>query len=102
MYVSLSLSVRFILTRGANACPAVRIFAALYAALVTDALNKYSYYAQLANLSFSLENDQDSLVLCVYGFNQKARVLLERILDTMKNLTVRACLFLRAHSVRGA
>ena len=65
-----------------------RIFASVFASMVEEVLNRYSYYATLANLSFFLSNDGDSFSLGVYGFNQKAPVLLQKMVETMKNMEV--------------
>ena len=62
----------------------------LYAALVTDALNEYSYDADLAGLTYSFEASSLGFYVSVSGYNDKLHVLLRDVLENAKNLEVRA------------
>ena len=62
----------------------------LYAALVTDALNEYSYNADLAGLSYSFEASSLGFYVSVSGYNDKLHVLLRDVLAKAKSLEVRA------------
>ncbi|KAJ3134921.1 Insulinase (Peptidase M16) [Geranomyces variabilis] len=66
------------------ACALTRI----YTDLLKDALNEFSYYAEVADLSYALENNTDGMVLILSGYNDKLATLLTKIVDRMKNMTV--------------
>ncbi|TPX70225.1 hypothetical protein SpCBS45565_g01950 [Spizellomyces sp. 'palustris'] len=58
----------------------------LYTDLLKDALNEFSYYAEVAGLSYSLDNNTDGMVLVLAGYNDKLPTLLTKIVEKMKNL----------------
>ncbi|KAI9096425.1 Metalloenzyme, LuxS/M16 peptidase-like protein [Phlyctochytrium arcticum] len=60
----------------------------LYTDLLKDALNEFSYYAEVAGLSYSLDNNTDGMVLVVAGYNDKLPTLLTKIVEKMKTLKV--------------
>jgi insulysin len=62
----------------------------LYAALVTDALNEYSYDADVAGLIYSFEASSLGFCVPISGYNDKLHVLLRDVLEKAKNLEVRA------------
>jgi insulysin len=62
----------------------------LYAALVTDALNEYSYDADLAGLTYSFEASTVGFFVTITGYNDKLHVLLRDVLVKAKDLEVRA------------
>jgi len=62
----------------------------LYALLVTDALNEYSYDADLAGLTYSIEASSLGFYVSVSGYNDKHHVLLRDVLEKAKSLEVRA------------
>lgn len=62
----------------------------LYAVLVTDALNEYSYDAALAGLSYSIEASSLGFYVSVSGYNDKLHVLLRDVLKKATSLEVRA------------
>ena len=62
----------------------------LYAALVTDALNEYSYDADLAGLTYLFEVSSLGFFVTITGYNDKLHVLLRDVLVKAKNLEVRA------------
>jgi insulysin len=62
----------------------------LYAALVTDALNEYSYDADLAGLTYLFEASSLGFFVTITGYNDKLHVLLRDVLVKAKDLEVRA------------
>lgn len=63
--------------------------ARLYADLVRDALEEYSYDADLAGLGYNVSMDARGLVVEVAGYNDKLPVLLEQVLLTMRDLDIK-------------
>jgi insulysin len=62
----------------------------LYAALVTDALNEYSYDADLAGLTYLFEASSLGFFVTITGYNDKLHVLLRDVLVKARDLEVRA------------
>ncbi|KAF9586639.1 Insulinase (Peptidase M16) [Lunasporangiospora selenospora] len=60
----------------------------LYVSLLKDALNEYSYDADLAGLSYSLDTTVEGMILSVEGYNDKAHVLLQKVVEKMKSLEI--------------
>ncbi|KAJ3300130.1 Insulinase (Peptidase M16) [Borealophlyctis nickersoniae] len=60
----------------------------LYTDLLHDALNEFSYYAEVAGLSYSLENNTEGMVLNLEGYNDKLPNLLTKIVQKMAGLKV--------------
>ncbi|XP_066587176.1 insulin-degrading enzyme isoform X2 [Prorops nasuta] len=60
----------------------------LFVRLFQDALNEYSYEADLAGLKWLLSDSKYGMVLSIGGYDDKQRVLLEKILDRMIHFTV--------------
>ncbi|KAI0815411.1 peptidase M16 inactive domain-containing protein [Xylaria sp. FL0064] len=63
--------------------------AGLFTDLVWDALEEYSYDAELAGLGYSVTCDPRGLLVNVSGYNDKLPVLLEQVLITMRDLIVK-------------
>ncbi|KAH8590462.1 Metalloenzyme, LuxS/M16 peptidase-like protein [Bisporella sp. PMI_857] len=63
--------------------------ARLYVNLVQDALEEYSYDAELAGLDYSIQSHLSGIKVTVSGYNDKLSVLLEKVLVTMRNLEVK-------------
>ncbi|KAI0419931.1 peptidase M16 inactive domain-containing protein [Xylaria grammica] len=61
----------------------------LFTDLVRDALEEYSYDAELAGLQYSVTLDSRGLFVEVSGYNDKLAVLLEQVLITMRDLVVK-------------
>jgi insulysin len=57
----------------------------MFTSLVCDSLVEYAYEASLAGLHYQLFSGSDSLILEIKGFNDKISVLLEKVLDTLRN-----------------
>jgi insulysin len=63
--------------------------ARLYTDLVRDALEEYSYDAELAGLQYNVTLDSRGLFLDLSGYNDKLSVLLEQVLITMRDLEIK-------------
>lgn len=63
--------------------------AKLFTDLVRDALEEYSYDAELAGLQYNVTLDSRGLFVEVAGYNDKLSVLLEQVLITMRDLDIR-------------
>lgn len=63
--------------------------AKLYTDLVRDALEEYSYDAEVAGLQYNVSIDSRGLYVEVSGYNDKLAVLLEQVLITMRDLEVK-------------
>jgi len=61
---------------------------AYIASLITDALTEFAYDAELAGLSYGISDASDGLSLAVGGYNEKAHVLLKRVLEKARTLVV--------------
>lgn len=57
--------------------------------LVRDALEEYSYDAELAGLQYHVSLDARGLFLEVSGYNDKLSVLLEQVLKTIRDLEIK-------------
>ncbi|KAF9285850.1 Insulinase (Peptidase M16) [Mortierella alpina] len=60
----------------------------LYVRLVNDILTEEAYSAELAGLSYSLSSTIDGIILKIEGYNDKANLLLEKIIFAMTTLQV--------------
>lgn len=63
--------------------------ARLYTDMVRDALEEYSYDADLAGVQYSVTSHSAGLQIVVSGYNDKLSVLLEKVLLTMRNLEIK-------------
>jgi insulysin len=61
---------------------------AYIASLITDALTEFAYDAELAGLSYGISEAADGLSLTVGGYNEKAHVLLKRVLEKARTLVI--------------
>jgi len=55
----------------------------MFAMLFKDELNEFVYAAELAGLGYSLANTTSGISLSIKGYNDKQRVLLEKIMDKL-------------------
>ncbi|RKK89181.1 hypothetical protein BFJ68_g16763 [Fusarium oxysporum] len=62
--------------------------ARLFSDLVRDALEMYSYDAELAGLQYKVSLDSRGMFLDVSGYNDKLPVLLDQIVTTMRDLDI--------------
>ena len=60
----------------------------LFLDLVEDAMNEYSYDADLAGLSYKLETQADGIIMSIDGYNDKLPVLAKVVLEKMASLQV--------------
>ncbi|KAI0128922.1 peptidase M16 inactive domain-containing protein [Xylariales sp. AK1849] len=63
--------------------------AKLFTDLVRDALEEYSYDAEIAGLQYNVTLDSRGLFVEVAGYNDKLSVLLEQVLTTMRDLEIK-------------
>ncbi|KXS20116.1 hypothetical protein M427DRAFT_52375 [Gonapodya prolifera JEL478] len=78
----------FVRTRQAYADPRNAVLTKLYTELVKDSLNEYSYFADVAGLSYYLEAQVDGLLLGFSGYNDKISLLVEKVAERMRTLEV--------------
>ena len=60
----------------------------LFVDLLVDALNEYSYAAQLADLSYEIESTKYGIGIKLSGFNDKMNVLLEKLFHAMASFRI--------------
>ncbi|XP_046485363.1 insulin-degrading enzyme-like [Neodiprion pinetum] len=65
----------------------------IFVDLFYDSLNEYTYAARLAGLCWSLSHNDYGMTLTIEGYNDKQRILLEKIVDEMANFKVNPRLF---------
>eukprot|EP00122_Pirum_gemmata_P014055 Pgem_evm1s13095 len=68
--------------------PKEAVLTQLFGEVLKDNLAEYSYDASLAGVLYHLENTTSGLSLNVQGYNHKLKVLLETIIEKMKNFKV--------------
>lgn len=71
------------------ASPENSVKARLFTELVRDALEEYSYDAELAGLQYTVSLDSRGLFLDLSGYNDKLPVLLEQVAVTMRDLEIK-------------
>lgn len=71
------------------------VLTCLYTDLLKDLINEFSYFSDIAGLSFHLDNTIDGLVLDISGFNDKLDILLKEIVDKMAEFDVKEDSFVR-------
>jgi insulysin len=72
-----------------NATAENSLKARLYTDMVRDALEEYSYDAELAGLEYSVSAHSMGIEIAISGYNDKLSVLLEKVLVTMRNLEIK-------------
>tara|TARA_R110000868_G_scaffold139869_1_gene355048 strand:+ start:4564 stop:7446 length:2883 start_codon:yes stop_codon:yes gene_type:complete len=70
------------------ATPRGMVLAQLYTRAVNEALNTYSYPAQLAGLNYGLSANSRGLQLMLSGYQDKLPELLKRVLDGMQQVSI--------------
>ena len=68
--------------------PENSVKANLYCMLVKDALNEYSYDAEIAGLEYDLTDIPRGLHVQISGYNEKMPVLLEKVLTCMRDINI--------------
>lgn len=61
----------------------------LYCDIVNDALAEFSYYAEIAGLTYRFIQHTTGMYVTTYGYNDKMAVLVEHILDRIKRLDIK-------------
>ena len=59
----------------------------LYVKAITEALNPFSYNAALAGIDYSISGAKDGITLTINGYSEKAHLLFQEILKTLKTVT---------------
>ncbi|TVY81559.1 putative zinc protease, partial [Lachnellula suecica] len=72
-----------------NATAENSLKARLFTDVVRDALEEYSYDAELAGLDYSISSHSMGIEIAVSGYNDKLSVLLEKVLVTMRDLVIK-------------
>ncbi|KAI4239741.1 MAG: hypothetical protein L6R40_005486 [Gallowayella cf. fulva] len=72
----------------AKATPETAVKSNLYCELVKDALEEYSYDAEIAGLEYQLSSYSMGIDIDIGGYNDKLAVLLEKVLVGMRDLEV--------------
>ncbi|TVU34897.1 hypothetical protein EJB05_16753 [Eragrostis curvula] len=73
--------------------PEAVISTSLFVDLLVDYLNAYAYDAQIAGLFYSIYTTSSGFQICVGGYNDKMRVLLNAILKQIANFEVKSSRF---------
>ncbi|KAG8725587.1 Insulinase (Peptidase M16) [Ceratobasidium sp. 395] len=71
-----------------NATPRHGLLSRLFVDLVKDALAEFTYDAELAGMKYSIVNDGGSLVVVSEGYNDKLPVLLQHVLEKVKDIVI--------------
>ncbi|CAM1505623.1 Fc.00g112600.m01.CDS01 [Cosmosporella sp. VM-42] len=82
--VVVSLKVPLIYASAEN-----NVKARVFTDLVRDALEEYSYDAELAGLQYNVTLDQRGLLIDMSGYNDKLPVLLEQVVTTMRDIELK-------------
>ncbi|KAI8388880.1 Metalloenzyme, LuxS/M16 peptidase-like protein [Radiomyces spectabilis] len=72
----------------AYATPTNCVKTRLYTDLLKDSLNEYAYDAEVAGLCYNIENQLEGMLLAVGGYSDKLSVLLEKVVQKMRNFEV--------------
>lgn len=72
----------------AYATPANCVKTRLYTDLLKDSLTEYAYDAEVAGLSYNIENQLEGMLLAMGGYNDKLPVLLEKVIQKMRHFKV--------------
>jgi insulysin len=72
-----------------NATAENSLKARLYIDMVRDALEEYSYDAELTGLDYSVSAHSGGIEIAVSGYNHKLSVLLEKVLVTMRDIEIK-------------
>ncbi|KAI9136484.1 Metalloenzyme, LuxS/M16 peptidase-like protein [Paraphysoderma sedebokerense] len=72
----------------AYATPKLAVQSKVFTELLRDSLTEFSYDAEVAGLSYSLDTQIDGLMLHVAGYSDKLSVLTVKIVEKMKSLVI--------------
>ncbi|CAE6447519.1 unnamed protein product [Rhizoctonia solani] len=71
-----------------NVTPRHSLLSRMFVELVKDALTEFTYDAELAGMKYSIGCDAASVVIVSEGYNDKLSVLVEHVLERIKNITI--------------
>ncbi|GAA5812303.1 hypothetical protein MFLAVUS_005754 [Mucor flavus] len=71
-----------------QATPRNAVMSKLYTSLLTDSLSEYSYNAEVAGLTYYIDQESQGFALHVGGYSDKLPLLLAKVIDKMKNLQI--------------
>ncbi|KAI8370689.1 Metalloenzyme, LuxS/M16 peptidase-like protein [Radiomyces spectabilis] len=72
----------------AYATPRNAVITTMFVNLLADSLTEYSYNAEVAGLSYYLCQDTNGVLLTIGGYSDKLAVLLEKVVQRMKELSI--------------
>ncbi|KAI9477913.1 MAG: Metalloenzyme, LuxS/M16 peptidase-like protein [Benjaminiella poitrasii] len=72
----------------AYATPSNCVKTRLYTDLLKDSLNEYAYDAEVAGLSYDIENQLEGMLLAMGGYNDKLPDLLNKVVQKMRDFKV--------------
>ncbi|RHZ80650.1 hypothetical protein Glove_134g40 [Diversispora epigaea] len=79
----------------AHATPLYSVMTRLYIDLVVDALSDFSHDAEIAGLIYYLYDQNNGIAVSVTGYNDKATLFLDKIIQRMKNFIINPERFLK-------
>lgn len=74
--------------------PEAEVLTDIFTRLVTDYLNEYAYYAQVAGLYYAVNHTDNGFQVTVVGYNHKLKILLETVIEKIANFEVKPDRFL--------
>ncbi|GMH08169.1 hypothetical protein Nepgr_010009 [Nepenthes gracilis] len=69
--------------------PESEVLTEIFTRLLTDYLNEYAYYAQVAGLNYAITSTDSGFEVTVFGYNHKMMILLETVVDKIAKFTVK-------------
>lgn len=69
--------------------PEAEVLTDIFTRLVTDYLNEYAYYAQVAGLYYAVNHTDNGFQVTVVGYNHKLKILLETVIEKIANFEVK-------------
>eukprot|EP00252_Welwitschia_mirabilis_P027613 TRINITY_DN9512_c0_g2_i7.p1 TRINITY_DN9512_c0_g2~~TRINITY_DN9512_c0_g2_i7.p1 ORF type:complete len:1006 (+),score=221.01 TRINITY_DN9512_c0_g2_i7:195-3212(+) len=72
-----------------NQSPEAELLTHIFTKLLEDCLNEYTYYAEIAGLNYSLGHTATGFQVTVVGYNDKMRILLDKVLEKIQQFEVK-------------
>ncbi|ORX55207.1 hypothetical protein DM01DRAFT_1335502 [Hesseltinella vesiculosa] len=72
----------------AYATPSNCVKTRLFTDILKDSLNEYAYDAEVAGLSYNIENQLEGMLLAIGGYNDKLSVLLDKVVRKMRDIKI--------------
>ncbi|KAM7272144.1 hypothetical protein ACFE04_031358 [Oxalis oulophora] len=73
----------------ASISPEAAVLTDIFTRLLTDYLNEYAYYAEVAGLHYAINHTGTGFQVTIVGYNDKLRILLETIVSKIANFEVK-------------